>query len=294
MAAIILVLVFMLTVQPALAANEASLQISYLDSGISFSIYHAATYENGVYVPTDTYAGYSICWDMHNAEAMWALASTLAAYTARDTIPAAMTVQTDINGKAVFSPLLSGVYLVIGESYTKDGCRYTPTPFVAVIPDAGLVTADVKCSQEPVIPQPEPDDREISVQKCWNDTSEADRPESISVQLLRDGSVCDTVLLNSENGWQHTWTHLDANYRWQVTEETVPAHYTVQITQNGNCFVITNTHDSEAASPADPSPSDSPETGDNSQTELYLALLAGSLLLFVFALYLRKKYETGS
>ena len=56
--------------------------------------------------------------------------------------------------------------------------------------------------------------------KVWEDgDQETTRPESVRVQLLRDGEVYDTVTLSAENGWRHTWEDLSKQFVWQVIEE---------------------------------------------------------------------------
>ena len=77
--------------------------------------------------------------------------------------------------------------------------------------------------------------------KVWEDDGTEARPESVTVQLLRNGEVYDTVTLSDENGWSHTWTGLDKDDTWQVVEADVPDDYTVTVTREGITFVVTNT-----------------------------------------------------
>jgi tetratricopeptide (TPR) repeat protein len=78
------------------------------------------------------------------------------------------------------------------------------------------------------------------VLKSWKNDSAAKRPKSITVYLLRDGEVFDTVILNSANNWRYTWDKLDSSYKWTVAEK-VPDNYTVTITKEGVTYLITNT-----------------------------------------------------
>jgi LPXTG-motif cell wall-anchored protein/uncharacterized repeat protein (TIGR02543 family) len=85
---------------------------------------------------------------------------------------------------------------------------------------------------------------DVSVSKVWmNDTGEAD-PESVTAQLLRNGNVYKSVVLNEANEWKHTWTDLpltDAEgnaYTYTVDEVMVPG-YSKAIDQATG--VITNT-----------------------------------------------------
>ena len=60
------------------------------------------------------------------------------------------------------------------------------------------------------------------------------------MQLLRDGTIADTVTLSAENSWHYTGAHLDGASRWHVVE-TAPNGYTVEITRDGDAFEIVNT-----------------------------------------------------
>ena len=77
--------------------------------------------------------------------------------------------------------------------------------------------------------------------KIWKDDgNESARPKEITVQLLKDGDVCDTQTLNKANNWRYTWEKLDDDYEWTVTEKAVSGYETT-VVQNGVTFTITNT-----------------------------------------------------
>lgn len=109
---------------------------------------------------------------------------------------------------------------------------------------------------EPGADEPEP--IEISVQKKWEPAG-ADHPDSVTVQLLRDGKAYKEETLNIGNDWKHTWTGLALDSNWDVKEKDVPDGYTSSIEQGGDIFtyVITNTRNEPAAPPPggdDPKP----------------------------------------
>jgi hypothetical protein len=62
----------------------------------------------------------------------------------------------------------------------------------------------------------------------------------IEVQLLNDGSVYETVVLNAENSWRYTWSELSPDAVWSVIEKDVPKNYTVLMSHEGRTFVLTN------------------------------------------------------
>lgn len=245
----------------AYADDTASLSISYILPGVNFSIYHAATYSEGIFSPTSVYKDYSITWDISTAEAQRSLASTLESYTVRDSLACTDSGKTDSAGHLEFSSLAAGLYLVLGESYDVEECRYIPTAFVILLNAGDHRDLTVKYNKEPIDPSEKCD---IYVRKVWHDsTHRVSRPAYVYVQLLKDDVVCETVKLSNENNWEYIWKELSAEHEWRITEEKVPANYSVKITQDGYNFTVTNTRQE---------PSPTPKTGDNSSIDLYTAL----------------------
>jgi len=85
----------------------------------------------------------------------------------------------------------------------------------------------------------------VSVTKVWEDDDNAagKRPDSITVQLIEDGTVVKTAVLGAANGWKHTFTGLDADKSYTVKEIAV-SEYTASYSGNAaKGIVITNTLD---------------------------------------------------
>lgn len=87
----------------------------------------------------------------------------------------------------------------------------------------------------------------VDVTKVWSGDSEEERPASITVNLLGNGVVIDTITLTAANNWSHTFEALptaDKNgqaYTYTVSETAVPG-YTTRITGDAQTgFMITNT-----------------------------------------------------
>lgn len=80
----------------------------------------------------------------------------------------------------------------------------------------------------------------LSVIKKWVDCG-TNRPDAITVQLLQDGAVYDSVELCDSNGWQHAWEGLSGKHQWSVTEPNVPDGYTVSYDFENGLYTITNT-----------------------------------------------------
>ena len=98
------------------------------------------------------------------------------------------------------------------------------------------------------------EETEVKVKKVWSDADNQDgyRPDDVTVNLLADGEVIDTVKLSEENNWSYGWTKLDKKAAgkeidYTVTEDTV-SEYTAKIekAEDGTfTYTVTNTHDIE-------------------------------------------------
>lgn len=82
---------------------------------------------------------------------------------------------------------------------------------------------------------------QLSVRKVWSDGNANHADESITVNLLKDGRVERSQVLNTENGWAYTFDRLLEGHTWTVEEANVPADYTVSYSAVGTMTTITNT-----------------------------------------------------
>ena len=90
----------------------------------------------------------------------------------------------------------------------------------------------------------------VSVTKVWDDANNQDgiRPESVSVSLLANKEVKETVTLDEGNNWTHTFTDLPkkqdgVDIVYEVIENDVPEGYEVEISGTATVgFKATNTH----------------------------------------------------
>lgn len=82
---------------------------------------------------------------------------------------------------------------------------------------------------------------QLSVRKVWSDGNANHTGESITVNLLKDGRVERSQVLNAENGWAYTFDRLPEGHTWTVEEASVPAGYTVSYDTVGTMTTITNT-----------------------------------------------------
>jgi len=96
------------------------------------------------------------------------------------------------------------------------------------------------------------DHSQLTVVKQWSQDSGADHSEdSVTVNLLRDGEVAQTVTLNQANNWTYTFEKRMADgliekdyadHTWTVEETPVPEGYRVEYvtTDDGSTVVIHN------------------------------------------------------
>lgn len=236
-------------------------------SGVEFQLYRVAEMsETGAFSLTGSFAGYPVSLKGLDSSGWRALAQTLDAYIARDGLSPERTAVTGGDGLASFSGLSTGLYLVTGNRYEQGRYTYTPESFLVSLPGLSpegewsytqAVAGKYGSTYDPPGGSGGGDDGGTvsrKVLKAWRGDEGESRPEEITVQLLRDGDVYDTVTLNQENNWRHTWTDLEKGGRWQVAEEETPEDYTVSVSQEGITFVMTNTYGPSTDIPEEPVP----------------------------------------
>jgi len=93
----------------------------------------------------------------------------------------------------------------------------------------------------------------LTVHKVWDDNGYPNRPDSVTMHLLRDGEKHEEIVLNADNQWTYTWDDLDDRYDWSVKED-VPNGYEVSYKTEDNKIFITNHRDYDP--PVEPDPED--------------------------------------
>ena len=159
-----------------------------------------------------------------------------------DTNALAYTEQAvDATGTVTFDQLPCGAYLIVPTSIA-DG-YLIPSPFIVSIPTKDEKN-DTWAYQIHATPKTTEDDTttdttSIAVKKQWRDNGTT--PNSVTVSLIKDSVVVDTVSLNAQNNWYHKWEQLDKSHAWHVVETDVPAEYEVSYTSSQMTVIITNT-----------------------------------------------------
>lgn len=220
----------------------------------AFYLYRVADIDKyGAATLTEKFENSSVELKSHDASHWQNVTEVLEAYVQLNKVEYDYSGKTDASGEATFT-VRRGIYLVKGDKKSQSGRVYTPYAFLISLPTVDVSSNkwiyDVKASPKYTSKAGGggSSDSYVSrkVMKTWDDEGyEHNRPESISVVLLRDGEAYLTVKLSKENSWKHEWTGLNDKYVWTIAEEEVPEGYTVSMTKSGTTYVITNKYDSE-------------------------------------------------
>lgn len=203
-----------------------NLDVSCPVSDMQVSLYRVAD-EN--YKLTGVFSNYSVDLKQDVQGAANALENRIL----MDGIEADAYAASDSSGKASFSGLESGIYLVVGKEVESNGVFYMPQ--VSLVSLSGDLNVDLKYETSNRASR-------IHVLKVWKKDNKKSRPKSIEVCLLRsDGIVVDKVKLNSDNQWSYTWDSLSTLYTYSVMETSVPSGYKESCYREMDSVVLTNT-----------------------------------------------------
>ena len=250
------------------AARLGSVSVTLMDqvektpiSGAELSLYYVASVEqtaNHDLIYTFTKA-FETCGC---ALADPKLSTKLEAFVQEHAIPAERLV-TDARGSVSFANLPLGLYFVM---QTNTVAGYSPcTSFLVTVPnydtsaltymkkvDAELIKEYARANASigingtvlnNVNASPKTDIvrlTDITIKKVWNTAASASETESVTIQLLRDGVVIETAILNDQNHWQVTYTNMPESDAYSIVEVHVPKGFTATYSQNGYTFTVTN------------------------------------------------------
>ena len=305
-------------VEPIGTQRECSLTIGYRSGGIScddmeVKLYRIAEVSADVqYTPTPSFDGYGLVLNNIQSAGEWnQIRKTLEAHISADRIPADEVGLTNEVGEVCFAPLEPGLYLAITEPFTHGDLQWV---FDAVLISLPTLDVDGVWQYHPsvnakpeVLPPIGPDEVvEYQVLKLWKgDGEQNSRPQSIEVEIFRNGTSVQRVLLSEENHWSYRWRAENDGAQWSVVERNVPAGYYMLVEERTGTFVLTNVavpqppddpqEPQDTDEPKDPQeddgegeePSedeeDAPNTGDTSNIWLYTILmyLSGGVLVIL-------------
>lgn len=211
---VLCIFLFVLVCTPVFASDYSSLTVTCPASDIDVRLYRVADAD---YNLVGAFKSYSVSknWNI------------LGDYIDRDKIEWDDEVMSDSDGKALFSHLSKGVYLV----KALDNTDYTMSVSVVYVDK----DCDVELKYEPRV-----ETTSLRVQKVWKDDDKKNRPSSIGVDLLGDGKVVDHQVLSEENHWTYAWNDLSGDRRWSCVETSVPSGYSVSSYREGDHIVLKN------------------------------------------------------
>ena len=269
--------------------QTCNLEITYSKNEVLFSeleikIFRVAD-EN--FVKASPFENYPINVENIESQTEWSrVATTVSGYVNLDNIKPYKTSLTDNLGKVIFEDIEKGLYLVSGVVAEKNNKVYTFFDSMVFLPAVSESGNSYDVNIKPKSVEISLEEKTFSVVKLWQDDSNSyKRPNAITVDIVKDGTVVDTVKLNSKNNWSYTFKTADIKSKWSVVEKNVPTGYTVTVTEKETAFVIINTFNS----PTNPS-TNTPQTGDNSSIELYIIIFCVSgLMIIILGVGMRRK-----
>ena len=214
------------------------------------------------------------------------IAQTVRSYVLANHIAPYQTRTTDGGGFVRFTDLETGLYMVKGvtlttESYSENH-DFSFSDFMIYLPTPTENGYDYNVEAKPKSVE-HALSSVFTVTKLWNDSGESNqRPDAVTINILRNGEVQQTITLDRSNNWTYTWEDPDGTGSWSVMETDVAKDYKVSIVGNEATFTITNTKTTTSTIP---------ETGDTAPVLLYVVVLcvSGFGLMMLGILWMRDR-----
>ncbi len=157
------------------------------------------------------------------------------------------------NWKHTFANLpTTGKYSVVQNTVSEYNTEYSGNE------TSGFVILNTH--REESVPVFSPDEGKFAVTKEWIDNDNP-RPDSITLQLIAEGTVVKTVSLNEATGWSYVFDNLSEKIKYTVYEMPVEGYKTSYRGNASTGIVITNefigkTEPSEPSTPDYPTPAE--------------------------------------
>lgn len=285
--------------EPISIDRECTLTIFYSHDGTAFPEQTVQLYQiadvsaDFQYTLTPAFAETGLILNGIQTNGEWkVIRTTLESYIVAKKLAPEQTTVTDETGKADFSRLTPGLYLVSAVQVTLDDMEcFFDSALIAVpgLGGDGLWQYEVAVSaKSEILPPTEPDEEiQLKVLKLWKgDEGRPSRPKSIEVEIFRDGISYGVVTLSEENNWSYSWSAKADGASWTVVERNVPDGYTMTVGERETTFVITNTYQDLPKPPP-------PQTGDTANTLLYTILMyvSGTMLILLGVARKRRSHD---
>lgn len=144
---------------------------------------------------------------------------------------------TNEKGTVLFDGLSLGLYFV-KQTGNVDGFAPCKSFLVTVPTKQGdgyiyEVDASPKTEVERLV--------DVTIRKVWNTDESAKASDSVTVQLLQNGNLIETAILNERNNWQITYANMPESDAYSVKEIDIPHGFTATYSQSKYVFTVTNT-----------------------------------------------------
>ncbi|MBR6651501.1 MAG: Cna B-type domain-containing protein [Clostridia bacterium] len=282
-------------INPIDVDRACSLKIEYGYSGELFEGLEISTYkiadvcEDGTYNMTKEFADYSVNIYGITSQAEWKkVSTTLASYISADSIKPTYTSTTDENGCAKFDNIEAGMYLTLEKKVTSGETVITFENFLTAVPspkDEEDHLYDVFARPKYSAYTPTKKELDYKIVKQWKDEGNAaNRPENVEIDILKNGSIHSSIILNSSNNWSYSWKCEDDGSKWEAVERNILGEYVVSVEYDKTTIIVTNTCFNAPENP--------PQTGDINTTEPYvLTMSISGILLMIMALLIKRREQ---
>lgn len=207
-------------------------------NGMSIYVCQIAGINDSGYYPTKAFenSGISISAVVKNPD--YLVAESILAHIRKNNLSSVSSVSE--SGMAEFSNLELGIWLV----YPEENGKHTFNPYVIFLPFSSQGKLHYEISSSPKVVENSGNKTSIYVLKKWDDRNNAakKRPEHVTVELLNDKTVVDSVTLSVNNAWSHTFSDLEINGKYSVREKSVSDYKATYSGDAKNGFIITNTY----------------------------------------------------
>lgn len=211
--------------------------------GMQWKLYRVGERKNGDFILTGEFKDYPVYLKDMSESAVASAARTLESYAVADGIEHVSSGKTDTNGELVFNGLDNGLYLAAGKILQVGSVYYVPSSLLIEVHD-NSASFSYDAYPKFYFATLSEEAKTYKVKKVWVDNDDAylARPVNVTVDLLCDGELRDTVVLSEENNWEHQWLDLEPLAEWRVVERKIPVKYGVVIDFNETQYLIKNSY----------------------------------------------------
>lgn len=238
--------------EPILTDKDCSLSVTYkydttVFSGQTLKLYKIADVtEDASYSLTNSFKSSNLVLNGIRTSGEWnVIRKTLETHIIANEVEPIHTGTTDNRGQVDYLGLEPGLYLVssLRVAYQNSSCIFDSS-LVALpgLESDGTWNYQTSINAKPeVLPTKSPEENiQYKVLKVWKDDKES-RPQSIEIEIFKDETSVNKVILSEDNNWCYRWNTKDNGSQWTVVERNIPKGYTMTMVERGTTFVLTNT-----------------------------------------------------